>query len=108
MGAEHALRIPHLTPRPLPRPALHRGLAAAARSSAPRNPAFAPARGEGRFVTEWREFKSPDFEQMRALLKQPLIFDGRNLFDPALVHSLGIEYHAIGRGEAPREVALER
>jgi UDPglucose 6-dehydrogenase len=33
-------------------------------------------------VTEWREFKSPDFEQMRALLKQPLIFDGRNLFDP--------------------------
>jgi hypothetical protein len=39
--------------------------------------------------------------------KQPLIFDGRNLFDPALVHSLGIEYHAIGRGEAPREEALE-
>jgi UDPglucose 6-dehydrogenase len=51
-------------------------------------------------VTEWREFKSPDFEQMRALLKQPLIFDGRNLFDPALVRSLGLEYHAIGRGEA--------
>ena len=39
-------------------------------------------------VTEWREFKSPDFEQMRALLKQPLLFDGRNLFDPALVLSL--------------------
>ena len=53
-------------------------------------------------ATEWREFKSPDFEQMRALLKQPLIFDGRNLFDPALVRSLGLEYHAIGRGEAPR------
>ena len=51
-------------------------------------------------VTEWRAFKSPDFEQMRALLKQPLIFDGRNLFDPALVRSLGLEYHAIGRGEA--------
>ncbi|WP_300456533.1 UDP-glucose/GDP-mannose dehydrogenase family protein [Accumulibacter sp.] len=49
-------------------------------------------------VTEWREFKSPDFEQMRALLKQPLIFDGRNLFDPALVRSLGIEYCAIGHG----------
>jgi UDPglucose 6-dehydrogenase len=51
-------------------------------------------------VTEWREFKSPDFEQMRALLKQPLICDGRNLFDPALVRSLGLEYHAVGRGEA--------
>jgi len=62
-------------------------------------------------VTEWRAFKSPDFEQMRALLKQPLIFDGRNLFDPALVRSLGLEYHAIGRGGAPGEapcgVALE-
>ena len=57
-------------------------------------------------VTEWREFKSPDFEQMRALLKQPLIFDGRNLFDPALVRSLGLEYHAIGRGEAPRGAGL--
>jgi pimeloyl-ACP methyl ester carboxylesterase len=51
MGAEQALRIPHLTPRPLPRPARHRGPAAAARSSAPRNPAFVPARGEGRFVS---------------------------------------------------------
>ena len=59
-------------------------------------------------VTEWREFKSPDFEQMRALLKQPLIFDGRNLFDPALVRSLGLEYHAIGRGEAPRGAGLNR
>ncbi|MBN8449626.1 MAG: UDP-glucose/GDP-mannose dehydrogenase family protein [Candidatus Accumulibacter sp.] len=39
-------------------------------------------------VTEWRAFKSPDFEQMRALLKEPLIFDGRNLFDPALVRGL--------------------
>ena len=57
-------------------------------------------------VTEWRAFKSPDFEQMRALLKQPLIFDGRNLFDPALVRSLGLEYHAIGRGETPSGAGL--
>jgi UDPglucose 6-dehydrogenase len=47
------------------------------------------------------------FEQVRALLKQPLIFDGHNLFDPALARRLGLEYHAIGRGEAPRGVALE-
>jgi hypothetical protein len=58
-------------------------------------------------VTEWREFRSPDFEQMRALLKQPLIFDGRNLFDPPLVRGLGLAYYAIGRGEAPRGVGLE-
>jgi UDPglucose 6-dehydrogenase len=57
-------------------------------------------------VTEWREFKNPDFEQMRALLKQPLIFHGRNLFDLALVRGLGLEYYAIGRGEAPRGVGL--
>jgi len=48
-------------------------------------------------VTEWRQFKSPDFEQMRALLKQPLVFDGRNLYDPELLKTLGVEYHAIGR-----------
>lgn len=47
-------------------------------------------------VTEWREFKSPDFDAMRARLTAPVFFDGRNLFDPALMRSLGIEYHAIG------------
>ncbi|HNF91374.1 MAG TPA: UDP binding domain-containing protein, partial [Accumulibacter sp.] len=54
-------------------------------------------------ATEWREFKSPDFEQIRALLRQPLIFDGRNLFDPVLVRSLGIEYHGVGRGEGVQQ-----
>jgi UDPglucose 6-dehydrogenase len=49
-------------------------------------------------VTEWREFKSPDFDQIKSVLKQPLVFDGRNLFDPRLMASLGIEYHGIGRG----------
>ena len=48
-------------------------------------------------VTEWRQFKSPDFEQMRALLKQPLIFDGRNLYDPELMKTMGLEYSGIGR-----------
>jgi len=49
-------------------------------------------------ATEWREFKSPDFERIRALLKQPVIFDGRNLFDPQMMRELGIDYHGIGRG----------
>ena len=49
-------------------------------------------------VTEWKEFKSPDFELIRQKLKQPLIIDGRNLYDPALLASLGIEHQGIGRG----------
>jgi UDPglucose 6-dehydrogenase len=49
-------------------------------------------------VTEWKEFKSPDFDEIRLNLLQPVIFDGRNLYDPMLVASLGIEYHAVGRG----------
>jgi UDPglucose 6-dehydrogenase len=48
-------------------------------------------------VTEWKEFRSPDFERMRALLRQPVIFDGRNLFDPTLMRDAGFEYFPIGR-----------
>ena len=48
-------------------------------------------------VTEWKAFKSPDFNVIKARLKQPVIFDGRNLFEPASVAALGIEYHGIGR-----------
>ena len=48
-------------------------------------------------VTEWKEFRSPDFDDMRARLKTPVIFDGRNLFDPAFVRGRGFEYLAIGR-----------
>lgn len=48
-------------------------------------------------VTEWKAFKSPDFNLIKARLKQPVIFDGRNLFEPASVAALGIEYHGIGR-----------
>ncbi|WP_298235069.1 UDP-glucose/GDP-mannose dehydrogenase family protein [uncultured Azohydromonas sp.] len=49
-------------------------------------------------VTEWREFRSPDFDAIRAALKRPVIFDGRNLFEPALVKAHGLQYVAIGRG----------
>ncbi|MBL8346654.1 MAG: UDP-glucose/GDP-mannose dehydrogenase family protein [Rubrivivax sp.] len=51
-------------------------------------------------VTEWREFRSPDFEALRERLRQPVIFDGRNLFDPQQMADLGFEYHGIGRGVA--------
>ena len=49
-------------------------------------------------VTEWQEFRSPDFDLLRARLAQPVIFDGRNLYDPALMTRLGFTYYGIGRG----------
>lgn len=50
-------------------------------------------------ATEWKAFKSPDFDALKAALKQPLIFDGRNLYEPAVMKTNGIEYWAIGRGK---------
>ena len=50
-------------------------------------------------VTEWQEFRSPDFERLKQVLKAPVIFDGRNLYDPAMVSRFGFTYHAIGRGK---------
>ena len=48
-------------------------------------------------VTEWKVFRSPDFDEIKARLKQPLVFDGRNLYDPAFVREHDIEYFPIGR-----------
>jgi UDPglucose 6-dehydrogenase len=48
-------------------------------------------------VTEWQEFRIPDFAVLRAKLKTPAIFDGRNLYDPQVLKGLGFEYYAIGR-----------
>jgi UDPglucose 6-dehydrogenase len=48
-------------------------------------------------VTEWAEFRSPDFSALKKTLKTPAIFDGRNLYDPAMMRSLGFEYFPIGR-----------
>ena len=49
-------------------------------------------------VTEWQEFRSPDFDQLKSLLKHPVIFDGRNIYNPELLARLGISYYGIGRG----------
>ena len=51
-------------------------------------------------VTEWKAYRSPDFEAMRQRLRQPVIFDGRNLYDPALMAALGFDYKPIGRTAA--------
>ncbi len=54
-------------------------------------------------VTEWSNFRSPDLELIRNTLKQPVIFDGRNLYDPALLANLGIRYYSIGRHTPPKQ-----
>ena len=58
-------------------------------------------------ITEWKEFKSPDFDLIRSSLKQPLVFDGRNLYEPELMRALGIEYAGIGRGTGPLDSDLD-
>ena len=51
-------------------------------------------------ATEWREFRSPDFDTVKSLLRDPVIFDGRNLYEPSLLRHVGIRYFAVGRGES--------
>ena len=61
----------------------------------------APAALEGAdaliIVTEWQEFRSPDFAAIKAKLSTPAIFDGRNLYDPKVLKGLGFEYFPVGR-----------
>ena len=51
-------------------------------------------------MTEWKVFRSPDFARIRAALRTPALFDGRNLYDPASVEAAGIAYYGIGRGRS--------
>ncbi|HEY6893633.1 MAG TPA: UDP-glucose/GDP-mannose dehydrogenase family protein [Rhodanobacteraceae bacterium] len=51
-------------------------------------------------VTEWKAFRSPDLERIRASLKEPVIFDGRNIFEPKAIEAAGIAYYGIGRGRS--------
>ena len=50
-------------------------------------------------VTEWQEFRSPDFDFIKRTLRSPVIFDGRNLYDPAQMAETGFSYYAVGRGQ---------
>ncbi len=53
-------------------------------------------------VTEWKNYRSPDFEQVRKYLKAPVIFDGRNLYEPTVMSDIGFEYYGIGRSVLAR------
>jgi UDPglucose 6-dehydrogenase len=48
-------------------------------------------------MTEWKEFNTPNFTRMKGLLRKPVIFDGRNIYDPAVMRDAGFTYHSIGR-----------
>ena len=62
------------------------------------SPAAALANADALIVaTEWKEFRSPDFEGMKSALKAAVIFDGRNLYDPTMLRALGFEYFGVGR-----------
>jgi len=71
----------------------HRGLTFTASAHAAVEGADALA-----IVTEWKEFRSPDFDHLKSALKQPVIFDGRNLYNPELMQRMGFFYYGVGRG----------
>jgi UDPglucose 6-dehydrogenase len=48
-------------------------------------------------VTEWNEFKQLDLERLKGVLKSPVVFDGRNIYEPALMREMGFTYRAVGR-----------
>ncbi len=62
--------------------------------------AYAAAQGADvlAVATEWQEFRSPDFDRLKATLRQPVIFDGRNIYNAELLGRLGLQYYGIGRG----------
>jgi UDPglucose 6-dehydrogenase len=51
-------------------------------------------------VTEWKAFRSPDLDRVRASLREPVLFDGRNIFEPKAIEASGIAYYGIGRGRS--------
>jgi UDPglucose 6-dehydrogenase len=55
-------------------------------------------------VTEWKAFRAPDFARIRSTLKEPALFDGRNLYDPVVVEEAGLAYYGIGRGRSLAKV----
>ena len=63
------------------------------------NSAYAALKGADALliVTEWNEFREPDFEKMKKLMRRPVILDGRNIYQPAVVRAAGFTYGSIGR-----------
>jgi len=58
-------------------------------------------------VTEWNEFKQLDLERIHSLVRQPIIFDGRNIYNEEILHELGFQYHGVGRGYNGSKLTVE-
>jgi UDPglucose 6-dehydrogenase len=58
-------------------------------------------------VTDWQSFKAPDFDTVQAVLAQPLIFDGRNLYDPRRMAARGFQYYSVGRKDPAQRIAFD-
>jgi UDPglucose 6-dehydrogenase len=58
-------------------------------------------------VTEWKAYRSPDWSLMKAALHAPIVFDGRNLYEPHLLEQEGFELYGIGRGKTPGLTQIE-
>jgi UDPglucose 6-dehydrogenase len=58
-------------------------------------------------VTEWNEFRNPDFDKMKSSLKEPVVFDGRNIFEPDKMEGMGFTYYSIGRKPVIGKLAQE-
>lgn len=54
-------------------------------------------------ATEWNDFRRPDFDRMKSLMRQPVIFDGRNIYDPRVMGERGFVYYGIGRSGAIKQ-----
>jgi len=62
------------------------------------NPYLAADGADGLFlVTEWNEFRQPDFARVKAAMKQPILFDGRNIWNPKRLREIGFTYYGVGR-----------
>jgi len=59
-------------------------------------------------LTDWTEFKTPDFRRIKASLRQPVIFDGRNLYEPTTLDDYGLLHYAVGRTGPDRMLVMER
>ena len=67
------------------------------------NPYAAVEDAEALFlVTEWNEFRQPDFARVKQLMAKPVVFDGRNIWNPQRLAELGFTYHAVGRAARPQ------
>ena len=75
----------------------------------PKTPTSWPKASDALVVcTEWNEFKQLDLTRIKQVMAQPIIVDGRNIYEPEMMHDLGFIYRAVGRGQGHSAMAIDR